>query len=109
MKVTIIGSTQYQDKIREHAQKLRKEGHTVFIPAFDDHPELDELGVCEYNLALIEKSDEVHIVWDQRSYGTVFDFGMSFALRKPIRIIYLEPKTMAGVMRKYERKHQKSA
>ena len=102
--ILIIGSTQYKEKIEAHAEKLRAEGKEVLIPAFDDRTELDELGVCEHNRELVEKADEIHILWDQRSTGTVFDFGMAFALRKKIRIVYMEPKTFAGVMKKYERK-----
>ena len=48
-----------------------------------------------------EKADEVHVIWDGRSVGTVFDFGMAFALRKPIKIVYIEPKTITGVMKLY--------
>ena len=100
-KITIIGSTQYQTKFTEHKKELEAQGHRVTIPAFDSHPDLDELGVCEFNRQAIENADEVHVIWDQRSTGTIFDFGMCFALRKPIKIVYLEPKTFRGVMEKY--------
>lgn len=102
MRITIIGSTQYQDKINRHADDMRKLGHNVRIPAFDDHVELDELQVCEYNLECIKWCDEVHVIWDQRSLGTIFDFGMTFALEKPLKIVWLEPKTFPGVMKRYE-------
>ena len=102
MIITIIGTTSYQDKMLKHKEKLESKGCTVLIPAFDSHPELDDLGVCEYNRSLIFKADEVHLFWDQRSSGTVFDFGMVFAMRKPFKIIYLEKKTFRGVMEKYE-------
>lgn len=101
MKITLIGSTSYQDKFKEHAAELRAEGHDVFIPAFDAHLELDELGVCAYNLILIEQADEVHVIWDSRSIGTIFDLGMCFALRKPVKIIYLNPKTFTNFLQKY--------
>ena len=102
MKITLIGSTQYKQKFLIHKKYLEKEKHQVRIPAFDDHKKLDELEVCKYNLKLIKWADEVHIIWDRRSTGTIFDFGMIFALRKPIKIIYLESKTFEGVMKKYE-------
>ena len=102
MNITIIGSSQFRDKMEEHRKKLEAQKHHVKIPAFDDHPELDGLGVCKHNRALIEWADEVHIIWDRRSIGTIFDFGMAFALRKPVRIIYLEPKTFENVMVKWE-------
>lgn len=102
MTITIIASTQYEDKILNHAAKMQSEGHNVLIPAFDDHKDFDELDVCRYNQGLIEKADEVHILWDNRSVGVVFNFGMAFALKKPVKLIYLESKTFAGVMKKYE-------
>ena len=101
MKVTIIGTTSYKDKMLVHKKQLEDAGIEVKIPAFDDHPDLDDYGVCKYNRELIECADEVHIFWDQRSLGTVFDFGMCFALRKKTQIIYLEKKTFKGVMEKY--------
>jgi len=99
MKVVIVGSTQYVEKIKEHKKKLEGKGDTVRIPAFDDHKELDELGICNYNRELIK--------WARRSMGTIFDFGMAFALEKPIKIIYLEPKTFEGVMKKYEKEKRR--
>ena len=102
MNITLIGSTQYKSKFLDLKNELELQGHVVKIPAFDDHPELDDLGVCEYNRSLIEWADEVIMIWDRRSTGTIFDFGMVFALRKQFKISYLEPKTFENVMRKYE-------
>jgi len=101
MRITIIGSTQYRDRIERHAEELRAKGHEVRIPAFDDHPQFDELRMCEYNRSCIEWADEVHMIWDARSIGTVFDMGMVFALRKPLKIVYIESKTLVNVFRKY--------
>jgi len=101
MKVTIIGSTQYKEKFAEVKERLEKEGHEVRIPAFDDHKDLDDLGVCKYNRDLIKWADEIHLIWDRRSTGTIFDFGMCFMAEKKLVIEYLEPKTFEGVMRKY--------
>ena len=102
MKITIIGSTQYKQKFIDLKASLESEGHKVRIPAFDDHPTLNELGVCLHNRELIEWADEVHLIWDQRSTGTIFDFGMCFMAQKPLVIEYLEPKTFKNVMLKYE-------
>lgn len=101
MKIVIIGSTQYADKFLILKKRLEASGHEVNLPALDDHPGLDDLGVCEYNRRLIEWADEVRVIWDARSFGTWGDFMMAFALRKKVVIEYIEPKTMAGVMRKY--------
>lgn len=102
MKIVLIGSTQYQDKFLRVKKRLENEGHEVKIPAFDHHPELDDLGVCKHNRDLIRWADEVRMIWDRRSTGTIFDFGMVFMAEKPFRIEYLEDKTFEGVMRKYE-------
>ncbi len=101
MKICIIGSTQYKQKFEELKKKLESEGHEVRTPALDDHPGLDELGVCLYNREMIEWAEEVHMIWDRRSTGTIFDFGMLFALRKPLVIEYLNPKTFEGLMSAY--------
>lgn len=102
MKIAIIGSTQYKDRFLKHQAEMETRGNIVRIPAFDDHPQLDELGVCQFNRDCILWADEIHVIWDQRSTGTIFDFGMCFALQKPIKIVYMEPKTFRGVFEKYE-------
>ena len=105
----IIGSTHYFQKIQEHKRELEKQGYEVIIPAFDDHENLDDFGVCEYNRLKMLEADEVHCIWDQRSMGTIFDFGMAFAMQKPFKVIFLEPKTLGGVMEKYEKWTKKNS
>ena len=103
MKITIIGSHAYATNMNIHKEKLIKEGHEAMVPAFDNFPGMDDYAVCKYNRKLIEQADEVHMFWDQRSLGTIFDMGMVFALRKKMRIIYLEEKTLRGVFEKYSK------
>lgn len=102
MKLLVIGSTQYSDKFQEVRRKLESQGHMVKLPAFDDRPDLTELGICQHNRDLILWADRVHLIWDNRSLGTVFDMGMVFMARKPLVIEYLEPKTFARVFQQYE-------
>lgn len=102
--VAIIGSTQYQSKMVSHKVDLDLEGCEVRMPTFDSEPSLNELEVSERNLAMIEWADEVHLIWDQRSNGSIMDFGMVVALRKRLKIIYMEQKTIPGIMRRYEEK-----
>jgi len=102
MIITLIGSTQYSDKFAELRNKFESEGHTVLLPAFDNDNGMDELEVCEYNRSAIERADEVHIIWNNRSSGTIFDFGMCFALRKKIVIEYIEDKTFENLFKQYE-------
>lgn len=109
MKITLIGTHAYRNKMAEYKSRLESEGHEVKIPAFDSHPEFNELQIFEYNLNVIVWADRVDIFWDQRSFGTVFDFGMTFALGKPIRVVYLESKTVKNGMKQYEEKHEEMA
>jgi diphthamide synthase subunit DPH2 len=101
MKIVLIGSSQYREKFERVRDRLESEGHDVRIPAFDSQPSFDDIGVCAHNRSLIEWADEVHVIWDQRSTGTIFDFGMCFMARKPLVIEYMEEKTFRGVMEKY--------
>lgn len=105
MRICIIGSSQYRNKMEIYRDKLTRQGHSVLIPAFDDHPDLDDLGVCKYNRQKISEADRIDIIWDARSIGTIFDFGQAFALHKPIKIIYINDKTFTNVMRKYEKEN----
>jgi len=106
--ITIIGSSQYYEKMLRHKEQLEHENKfvRVFMPAFDSSS-FDELQICLYNNARIKEADEIHVFWDQRSMGTLFDLGICFALSKPIKIIYLEKKTFANVMKMYEEKSKK--
>lgn len=100
MKICIIGSTQYRDRILEWKKRLEKDNHEVSIPAFDDMM-FTALEVCEYNRAIIFEADEVHMFWDQRSPGVLFDFGMVFAFKKRFKIIYMNQITFKDLMEKY--------
>ena len=100
MKIFIIGSTHYQDKMFSHACDLKNDGHEVKLPFFDIDFD-NELIICQENIKLIKWADEVHVFWNQRTTGTILDVGAVIALDKPLRIIYMERKTLAGVMEKY--------
>ena len=105
MKCAIIGSSQYYpETFFEVMARLKDDGHEVQLPAFDNSCE-SQLEMCEHNRDLIEWADRVHIIWDQRSTGTILDFGMAVALHKKIVIEYLEPKTIGGIMQEYEASH----
>lgn len=102
MKITIIGTASYHEKMEEHQRALEEQGHEVALPAFDNFAGMNELQVCEFNRDKIEWADEVHIIWDARSIGTIFDFGMCFALRKIVKLVYLNDKTFSNLIRQWE-------
>jgi nucleoside 2-deoxyribosyltransferase len=112
-KILLIGSTAYKDTIFAAIRAdLEAEGFEVKVPAFDCNPMFNSYEICEYNRDCMEWCDEVRLIWDLRSTGTIFDLGMAFALRKPLRIEYLNPKTFLEVIEKWEKKSgtvQKSA
>ncbi len=107
MKITIIGSTSYQHRMRMHEKSLIQEGNEVSLPAFDNFEGMNELQVCTYNRSKIEWADEIHVIWDARSYGTIFDLGMCFALRKKVKIIYTNTKTFPNFLHQYAEEYKK--
>lgn len=101
MRKLILGSTSHRGKMYDLCRKFLDEGHEVKTPAFDDHPDFDELQLCQHHIGLIRWCDEVHAFWDGRSTVFVFDMGAVMALGKPVRFEYIEPKTLDGVFTKY--------
>jgi len=87
--------------MEEYADTIEDVDIEVRIPKFDDY-ELDELQICRRNVDDIKWADEVHVFWDQRSIGTIFDFGAAFALGKKVKLIFINLKTFLNVMRWYE-------
>ena len=105
MKIMIINSTAYQHtKIKEHTKILRAQGHIVLIPAFDDLVNASVDDILSVNLKLMKEADEVHMIWDGRSDGTKFDFGMCYALGKKLKIIYINPLHLEDGMWEYDRR-----
>ena len=105
MKVGIIGSTVYLDKMNKHKEELEKCGHTVRLPLFDGmDPSIQnvELKINIFNREVVEWADILHIFYDARSAWSLFDFGMAFMARKPIKIIHLERKTVGNFLQQYE-------
>ena len=109
MKIAIIGTTSYIERMKSYAFKLVNLGHEVRMPAFDDHdselgPDDIELAICLHNRDLVKWADEIHLFWDQRSMGTMFDLGMCIALDKPVKAIYIESKTFKNVILQWEKR-----
>lgn len=100
MKIYILGSTAYEERIKEYGKKLEEEGHEVAYPLFDSIY-ANELELITENRARIEWADEVHVLWDGRSYGSIFDFGMVFALRKPMKVVYISSRDIRNAFKQY--------
>ena len=87
-----------------YGQSLGLKGHTVRLPVLDGD-DFSELHILERNRDNIEWADEIHMFWDGRSIGAWGDFCMAFALKKPVKLIYLECKSIRNIVVEYCRKY----
>lgn len=74
-------------------KRLEEKGYIVHWPPRDVN-QVDETGgyrICCDNRQAMEDADCVHIVWDGKSQGCLFDIGMAFILRKKIHIVQIPP------------------
>jgi hypothetical protein len=70
---------------QESVAQLEALGHQVYWPARDtDQVDSTGLRICKDNRGAIEAADEIHVIWDGQSQGSIFDLGIAFALRKRI-------------------------
>lgn len=70
-----------------YVERLESEGFEVYWPIRDTNQN-DCVGIkiCHKNLQAIADADEVHIWFNKASQGSIFDFGMAFALGKKLVI-----------------------
>lgn len=78
-----------QTETAKLVEQLEAEGWSVHWPPRDTD-QVDDTGlrICSDNAAAIAAADAVHIIWDGKSQGCLFDLGVAFALGK--RIIPLD-------------------
>lgn len=74
--------------------KLESEGWEVYWPPRDTD-QVDNSGykICKENASAIKNADAIHIVWDGKSQGSLFDLGVAFAFDKKIIPIEMPEKT----------------
>lgn len=74
--------------IARYVLNLVRSGHMVHWPLRDtDQDDLVGLRICQDNRHAIEDADEIHVWWNGKSQGSLFDLGMAFALRKKIVLV----------------------
>lgn len=74
--------------IGRYVAHLEKAGHRVYWPPRDtDQNDPVGLRICQDNRRALEESDEIHIWWNEKSQGSLFDLGMAFALKKKIVLV----------------------
>lgn len=90
MKVYIAHSLGLSDKVAYYVKFLESLGYMVYFPMRDTQQKgTNAPEVLRANMNGIIWADEVHVVWDGKSYGTLFDLGIAYALRKPIIVIHV--------------------
>ena len=88
MKIFIIhpiqeANTAYKEGIDRYVSALEKQGHSVYQPSRDtDQDDYWGHRICSDNLRAIQEAEEIHIAWDGKSKGCLFDLGIAFALNK---------------------------
>lgn len=101
MRIMLLSPTReasgyWKDGMKAYVDLLEKQGHVVHYP-LRDTPQNDRTGlnICKANLKAIQQADEIHIAWDGKSQGVLFDLGMAFALGKIIKPVvgYFPPLT----------------
>lgn len=72
--------------------RLEAEGYKVHWPPRDtDQDDPIGLRICRDNAAAIAAADVVHVVWDGKSQGCLFDLGVAFASGKKVVPVDLPP------------------
>jgi len=95
VKTFLIGPVRglSEDFLEFRVKELESEGWEVYWPARDTNQDGASEYICRTNVKAIEDADAVHVVWDGKSQGCLFDLGVAFALFKPIYPIALPPPT----------------
>jgi len=85
LKIYVAHSLGLSDYVAEYVERLEKEGHEVYFPARDTSQDaITEAVILLQNWEGIKWCDEVHVIWNGKSYGTIFDLGNAYAINKPI-------------------------
>lgn len=80
-----------KQRMEQYIKDLELAGAKVHYPARDTN-QVDETGfrICSDNCDAVHWSDEVHIFWDKNSTGSLFDLGVAFAYKKPVKIVNID-------------------
>jgi len=71
-----------------YVSKLEANGHKCHYPPRDvDQTDPNGINICSSHRDSLKEDNEVHAYWSKKSEGSVFDFGMLFALNKPLFLI----------------------
>ena len=98
-----------------YVESKERQGCRVHYPARDtDQNDPVGIEICTQNRNAIADADEVHVLWDPKSPGSLFDLGMAFALEKPVVVINIADveetpsKSFSNVLRRLDAIGRKS-
>jgi len=89
-KVYIAHSLVLSDKVEHYVKFIESIGYTTYFPQRDTNQKGSILDILTANLQGIIWCDEVHVIWNGKSYGTIFDLGNAYALKKRIKVIHVD-------------------
>ena len=75
----------------------KKEGLVCYVPGRDT-PQDSGDNIIIKNKEEMRKCDEVHILWDAVSQGTLVDLGMAMGMDKKIKIIDIIPRSWGSYL-----------
>ena len=81
---SVRGATKEEAAIAgAYVKDLEDKGNKVHWPPRDtDQKDNRGLRICNDNCEAMMRADEIHILWNPASQGSLFDFGMAFILRR---------------------------
>ena len=103
MKIFLIcpvrnATVEQRAQMMNYISNLESEGNQVHYPARDTKQE-DETGgwnICSDNKTAILWADEVHIFWDDKSTGSLFDLGVAFCAGKKLFVVNPESLNLSN-------------
>ncbi|MCD6398591.1 MAG: hypothetical protein J7L08_01605 [Candidatus Aenigmarchaeota archaeon] len=101
--------------IEGYITELKEKGYEVYNPINDtDQNDPYGLKICLENRKAIANADEIHIYWNPKSTGSIFDLGIVFGMnytveeKKKIHLINKDdfeikpPKSFTNVVKLYD-------
>lgn len=81
-----IATPEVTAAVEAYVKGMEAAGYKVYWPARDTRQTEGATRICDSNRIAIQRADEVHVWWDAKSEGSIFDLGMAFSMLKPIRL-----------------------
>ncbi|MHB9019383.1 MAG: hypothetical protein ACYC3G_00695 [Minisyncoccota bacterium] len=89
---------QWHKYLDEYVAALESQGNRVHYPPRDvDQDDPTGYRICSEHREAMWRADEVHVAWDGKSEGCLFDLGMAFVLHMDIKPVPGHfPQPMSG-------------